>query len=296
MKHIATALLLATSFVACDSGSGRQPTKDTSTGQAPGADTGGLAATGAPAEPPKEKAKGPFPESTHPALKDPTKANATAPAKFQAKFATTAGDFIVECTRDWAPHGVDRFYNLLKIGFFNDVALFRVMPGFVVQWGIHGNPEVSKHWSKANLKADKVKESNERGMLTYAMAGAPTTRSTQMFINFKTNAMLDKKGFAPICKVTEGMEVVDKFYAGYKGMPSREQGKIQAEGNAFLRGRYPKLDFIKTAKLYDPNAPDKGEETKPADDAKKGEAAKPADAKPANAKKPGAPKPAEAKK
>ena len=277
MKHIATALLLSASFVACDSG--RQPTEGTSTAQGPGADTGGLAATGAPAEPPKEKAKGPFPVSTHPALKDPTKANATAPAKFQAKFETTAGDFIIDCTRDWAPHGVDRFYNLVKIGFLDDIALFRVVPGFVVQWGIHANPEVSKHWRNANLEVDKVKETNERGTLTYAMSGSPTTRSTQMFINFKKNDMLDKKGFAPICKVTEGMEVVDKFYAGYRGMPSREQGQIQAEGNVFLRKRYPKLDFIKTARLYDPSAPDKGGDAKKSSDAKKGGDAKPAEAK-----------------
>ncbi len=280
MKHSVTALLIAASFVACEPGSKPQPTKDAPTGQAPA--TGDIPATNTP-EPPKSKAKGPFPESTHEALKDPTKANATAPAKFQAKFETTAGDFIVECTRDWAPHGVDRFYNLVKIGFFNDVALFRIVPDFVVQWGIHGNPEVSKHWRNANLKVDKVKESNERGMLTYAMAGAPTTRSTQMFINFKKNAMLDQKGFAPICKVIEGMEeTVDKFYAGYKGMPSREQGQIQAEGNKFLRKRYPLMDYIKTAKLYDPDAPEaKDDDAKPAE---KADGAKPAEKKADDAK------------
>lgn len=199
-------------------------------------------------------------ESDHPAMKDPSKATETAPETFTAKFETTKGNVIFECTRDWAPHGVDRFYNLVKIGFFQDVALFRVKKGFVVQWGIHGNPEVSKHWRSANLPADPVKQSNTRGMLTYAMAGAPTTRSTQLFINYGNNANLDGMGFAPICKVTEGMDVAEKFYGEYGEKVTSKQGEIQTEGNAYLKREWPELDYIlktsitKEGKKADPGA------------------------------------------
>lgn len=194
-------------------------------------------------------------ESKHPAMKDPSKAKETAPATFTAKFETTKGDIEFECQRDWAPHGVDRFYNLVKIGFFNDVALFRVVKGFVVQWGIHGNPEVSKHWADANLPADAVKKSNTKGMLTYAQAGPKSaegmtakTRSTQLFINFSNNARLDKMGFAPICKVSKGMDVAEKFYNEYGEKVTSKQGLITKQGNPYLKENWPELDYIvKTA-------------------------------------------------
>lgn len=188
-------------------------------------------------------------ESTHPAMTDPSKANETAPATFRANFETTKGNVVFECTRDWAPNGVDRFYNLVKIGFFDDVALFRVAKGFVVQWGIHGNPKVSAVWSDANIPPDPPKQSNTRGMLTYAMAGSPTTRSTQLFINYGNNAGLDAQGFAPICKVTEGMEVADSFNGEYGERVTGMQGKIQAQGNAYLKASWPNLDYIKTATI-----------------------------------------------
>ena len=183
-------------------------------------------------------------ESTHPAMKDPSKATETAPVTFTAKFETTKGDIEFECVRDWAPHGVDRFYNLVKIGYFQDVQFFRVIKGFMAQFGIHGNPEVSKHWRSANLAVDPVKKSNTRGFLTYAMAGSPTTRSTQLFINYGNNARLDKTGFAPICKVSKGMEVADNLFNEYGDRPSGRQSDIQSKGNAYLKEAWPKLDSI----------------------------------------------------
>ncbi len=190
-----------------------------------------------------------FPQSTNPAMTDPSKATATAPETFRAKFETTKGDVIFDCTRAWAPHGVDRFYNLVKIGFFDDIALFRVSKGFVVQWGIHGDPKVSAVWSDANIPPDPPKQSNTRGMLTYAMAGSPTTRSTQLFINYGNNAGLDAQGFAPICKVAEGMEVADSFNGEYGERLTEMQGEIQSKGNAYLAASWPRLDYVKTATI-----------------------------------------------
>ncbi len=229
------------------------------------------ATAGANGEPPAAaQAKGPFPESTDPLVKEPKKAEGKAPKEFKVKFETTAGDFMVECHREWAEHGVDRFYNLVKIGFFDDVAFFRVVKGFVVQFGIHGNPAISKLWKVANLPVDKVKESNKKGYLTYAMAGSPTTRSTQLFFNLGDNdKSLDPKGFAPICKVEgNGMEVVEKLESSYGDMPSHEQPRIQGEGNAFLRKRYPKLDFIKTVRLEGDDKSKKGGSKKEKEKAK----------------------------
>jgi len=190
-----------------------------------------------------------FPQSGHPAMTDPSKAKEAAPAQFRAKFETTKGDILFECTRDWAPNGVDRFYNLVKIGFFDDIAFFRVVHSFVAQWGIHGDPKVSAVWSDANLPPDPPKQSNTRGMLTYAMAGRPDTRSTQVFVNYKDNTNLDAMGFAPICKVVEGMDVADKLYGTYGEAVTNKQGEIQAEGNAYLRSKWPELDYVKTATI-----------------------------------------------
>jgi len=189
-----------------------------------------------------------FPQSTHPAMLDPAKATVQAPETFKAKFETTKGDVVFECTRAWAPHGVDRFYNLVRIGFFDDVALFRVSKTFVVQWGIHGDPKVAKVWQDANLEPDPPKQSNTRGMLTYAMAGgSAATRSTQLFINYADNSSLDAQGFAPICKVSEGMDIADKFYSDYGERVTGMQGQIAAKGNAYLKEAWPKLDYIKKA-------------------------------------------------
>jgi cyclophilin family peptidyl-prolyl cis-trans isomerase len=208
----------------------------------------------------KVEAKGPFPESTNAAMKDPSKAKDKAPDTFTVKFDTTQGEFEMECHRDWAPNGVDRFYNLVKIGYFDDVSFFRAVKTpkpFVVQFGIHGNPEVSKVWSEANIVPDEVKKSNTRGMLTYAQAGRPKekgktaeSRSTQLFISYGDNSSLDAQGFAPICEVTgNGMDIVEKLYSGYSERLTSQQGQIVSQGNAFLRKSYPLLDYIKTARL-----------------------------------------------
>ena len=190
-----------------------------------------------------------FPQSTHAAMLDPSKATEQAPESFRAKFETTKGDIVFECTRSWAPNGVDRFYNLVKIGFYDDVALFRVAKGFVVQWGIHGDPKVSAAWQRSNVARDPVKEKNTRGTLTYAMGKSPDTRTTQVFINYADNTNLDAKGFAPICKVAEGMEVADSFYSEYGEAVTEEQEPITTQGNAYLAAKWPKLDYIKTARI-----------------------------------------------
>jgi peptidyl-prolyl cis-trans isomerase A (cyclophilin A) len=186
---------------------------------------------------------------------DPSKATETAPKTFTTKFETTAGDFKVKVHRDWAPKGADRFYNLVKLGYFKDIAAFRVIDGFMAQFGLHGDPAITKAWRDAKIQDDPVKESNTRGRLTFAMAG-PNTRTTQLFISYRDNSMLDKQGFSPIGEVVgDGMNVVDKFYKGYgEGAPRGKgpnQGKIMAEGNAYLKKDFPKLTYIKSISLVE---------------------------------------------
>jgi peptidyl-prolyl cis-trans isomerase A (cyclophilin A) len=183
-------------------------------------------------------------------LSDPAALNAKAPAVYQAKFDTSKGTFVVEVHRDWAPIGADRFYNLVKNGFYDNARFFRVIEGFMVQFGINGDPKVAAAWRDADIKDDAVKQSNARGTITFATAG-PNTRTTQVFINFADNAPLDGQGFAPFGKVVSGMEVVDSLYAGYgEGAPNGngpDQGRVQGQGNAYLEQDFPKLDFIKAA-------------------------------------------------
>ncbi len=184
---------------------------------------------------------------------DPAKATAEAPATYKVKMSTTKGDFVIEVHRDWAPLGADRFYNLVKLGYFNDVAFFRVIKGFMVQFGIHGDPKVNRVWKNANIKDDPSgKQSNTRGMVTFATAG-PGTRTTQLFINYDDNARLDGMGFAPIGKVVSGMDVVDKLEGMYgEGAPAGRgpsQGRMQEEGNAYLKASFPKLDYLKSASI-----------------------------------------------
>jgi peptidyl-prolyl cis-trans isomerase A (cyclophilin A) len=189
---------------------------------------------------------------TNAALKNPANLKEMAPATYKVDFDTSAGAFVVEVHRDWAPNGADRFYNLVKNGFYNDVRFFRVIPGFMVQFGIHGDPSVASTWQAARIPDDKVKESNKRGYITFATAG-PNTRTTQVFINFGDNAGLDSQGFSPFGRVTKGMEVVDKIYSGYgEGAPQGRgpsQGRIQGEGNAYLTKDFPKMDYIKKATI-----------------------------------------------
>jgi peptidyl-prolyl cis-trans isomerase A (cyclophilin A) len=186
------------------------------------------------------------------ALLDPSKLTEQAPASFKVLFKTTKGDVTLEVNRDWSPLGADRFYNLVKNGYFTDVAFFRVIGGFMAQFGIHGDPAVSAAWRTARIQDDQVKQSNKRGYISYAMAG-PNTRTTQLFINFGDNSQLDSMGFSPFGKVVSGMEVVDAVYNGYgEGAPNGrgpDQGRVQMQGNAYLKADFPKLDYIKSASL-----------------------------------------------
>jgi peptidyl-prolyl cis-trans isomerase A (cyclophilin A) len=194
---------------------------------------------------PDEKKAASAPDFTNPA-----KLTAKAPESFKAQFDTTKGKFTIEVTRSLAPNGADRFYNLVRSGFFKDIAFFRVIPGFMCQFGIHGDPKVAAAWRDANITDDPVKGSNSRGTITFATAG-PNTRTTQLFINFRNNTGLDGQGFAPFGKVVEGMDVVDKINSEYgEGAPAGRgpsQGRIQEEGNAYLKKDFPNLDYIKSA-------------------------------------------------
>lgn len=207
----------------------------------------------APAQPlPKETppVTKPKPAVPDPALLNPSLAKAKAPAQFRVKFETTKGDIILQVTRASAPLGADRFYNLVKMGFYNDVVFFRVIDGFMAQFGIHGDPKVNEKWESARISDDPTRESNLRGAISFATAG-PNTRTTQLFINFGDNSQLDSGGFAPFGKVVEGMAVVDQLYKDYgEGAPrggGPAQDLIQSQGNSYLRARFPKLDFIKRA-------------------------------------------------
>lgn len=189
----------------------------------------------------------------NPALVDPSLAAEQAPDRFKAKFSTTKGDFVIEVARDWAPEGADRFYNLVKIGYFGGAAFFRDIDGFMVQFGINGDPAVNKKWHRSNIKDDPVKQSNKRGYVTFAQGSARNSRSTQIFINFGDNSRLDDMRFAPFGRVVEGMDVVASLYNGYGEGPPHgrgpDQGRIQAEGNAYLKKDFPKLDYIHTAEI-----------------------------------------------
>jgi peptidyl-prolyl cis-trans isomerase A (cyclophilin A) len=189
-----------------------------------------------------------------PNLMNPASLKAKAPDVFKAQFMTTKGDFVVEVHRDWSPHGADRFYNLVKAGFFDGGAFFRVHPGFMVQFGISSKPAVAKAWENANIPDDPVMGSNKRGFVTYAMSSLPNSRSTQLFINFKDNAFLDPQHFAPFGEVISGMDVVDMLYSGYGEIPAMggkgpDPDKIEAEGDAYLLKNFPMIDKIKMAKI-----------------------------------------------
>jgi peptidyl-prolyl cis-trans isomerase A (cyclophilin A) len=186
---------------------------------------------------------------------DPAAATATAPATYKVKFTTTKGDFTIEVHRDWAPIGADRFFNLVKMGYFTDVAFFRVVKGFMVQFGIHGDPNVNKVWRQARIQDDPVnsaKASNTKGMVTFAMGG-PNSRTVQVFINYADNARLDSMGFPPFGKVVDGMKVVDAIEGMYgEGAPQGSgpsQQRFQMEGNAYIKKDFPKMDFIKSASI-----------------------------------------------
>jgi peptidyl-prolyl cis-trans isomerase A (cyclophilin A) len=217
-----------------------------------------LAQTPAVRKPAAARSVAPRTPAPNKALLSPATLKAKAPDNYKVRFTTTKGDFVVEVHRDWAPLGADRFYNLVKNGYYTDASFFRVLPGFVVQFGINANPAINKAWRMANIQDDPGKQSNKRGYLTFA-TGGPGTRTTQVFINLVDNAGLDSMGFSPFGEVTEGMDVVDKFYSGYgEGAPSGAgpaQDRLQAEGKAYLDKDFPQLDSIKSAKIEGPPAP-----------------------------------------
>jgi peptidyl-prolyl cis-trans isomerase A (cyclophilin A) len=188
------------------------------------------------------------------ALLNPAEANETAPDEFRAQFDTTKGTFVIEVHRDWAPLGADRFYNLVRRGYYDDVRFFRVLDGFMAQFGISGDPELNTAWRQARIQDDPVRESNRRGYVTYAMAG-PNTRTTQLFVNYGDNSNLDSQGFSPFGRVVEGMDVVDDLYSGYgEGAPrgrGPDQGRMQTEGNAYLAESFPDLDYINGATIVE---------------------------------------------
>ena len=185
------------------------------------------------------------------ALLDPSLANEQAPEEYTVRFQTTEGVVVIDVVRSWAPLAADRFYNLVRIGYYDDVAFFRTIAGFMTQFGINGDPAVNAVWREATFPDDPVTHSNTRGMVTFATAG-PGTRTTQVFINYKDNSRLDAMGFAPF-GVVRDMKVVDKFWVGYgEGDPmgpGPNQVKVQEEGNAYLRAGFPKLTWLKRATI-----------------------------------------------
>ena len=213
------------------------------------------AAPAAPAEPAPAAAPAPAApaaaaEGAAADLSDPSKFTAKAPDKFKVELQTTKGAVTIQCERQYSPNGADRFYNLVKAGFFTDVAIFRVVPGFMSQFGIHGDPKIAAKWKEANLTDDPVRGSNVRGAICFAKTGAPNSRSTQLFISYKDNSFLDGQRFAPFGLVDEaGMKVWDAINSEYGEKP--DQGRIQSEGNAYLKKEFPNLDYIKSAKVVE---------------------------------------------
>jgi peptidyl-prolyl cis-trans isomerase A (cyclophilin A) len=189
------------------------------------------------------------------ALLRPAALKEQAPETYQVKFVTTRGDFVVKVTRAWAPIGADRFYNLVKHHFYDNASFFRVVPAFVVQFGISAYPPVSAAWADANIKDEPVVGSNKRGYLTYAKTSMPNTRSTQIFINLKDNAGLDGQGFSPFGYVDpQGMKVVEMLYDQYGDSGGPDQDQITKQGKPYVDKGWPKLDSIKSATLMGPAA------------------------------------------
>jgi len=185
-------------------------------------------------------------------LANPSALTEQAPTTYKVRFDTTKGAFVIQVTRAWAPNGADRFYNLVKNGFYDNVRFFRVVSGFMVQFGINGDPQLSARWRQAQILDDRVTQSNKRGMITFATAG-PNTRTTQVFINFADNSMLDNQGFAPFGRVVSGMNVVDALNAEYgEGAPNGngpDQSRLQTEGNAYLAKSFSRMDYVKKATI-----------------------------------------------
>ncbi len=187
----------------------------------------------------------------------PADTDSRAPSVFLTRFETSKGPFVIETRRSWAPRGADRFHQLVRSGFFDNTRFFRVVTSFMVQFGVHGDPEVNAAWEALTIPDDSVTQSNRRGFVSFAMAG-PDTRTTQVFINLIDNVRLDEMGFAPFGQVVEGMEVVDSLFADYgDGPPSGfgpDQTRLMKEGNAYLEREFPRLDFVRTARIIGDSA------------------------------------------
>jgi peptidyl-prolyl cis-trans isomerase A (cyclophilin A) len=201
-------------------------------------DTAKPAEAPAPAEPAKPEAQ----------KADSSGLPAKAPSVYKVNMDTSKGMVVLECHKAWSPRGADHFYDLVKIHFYDDVRFFRVIHGFMAQFGINGTPETNKVWANASILDDPpAGQHNTRGMVTYGQTSMPNSRSTQLFINFGDNHFLDTQGFTPVCMVTSGMEAVDQIYAGYGESP--DQGLIGSQGNAYLNSQFPRLDYIKKATI-----------------------------------------------
>ncbi len=211
--------------------------------------------TGAQALQATQGAEGTLTSQDSPALMDPSKATETAPAKFRAKFETTKGDFVIEVTRAWAPNAADRFYNMVRIGYFKDIAVFRAIKGFMFQFGIHGDPAVSAKWKNATIKDDPAAGiSNLPGFVSFAQTGQPNSRSAQMFVNLGSNTFLDESRggstpFVPFGKVVSGMDVVEKINTEYGENARDVQGNFMAKGNEYIKSKYPNINYIKSVKI-----------------------------------------------
>jgi len=201
---------------------------------------------GGPPKPPEDVAEATSPETGD---RDPQ-----APDKYEVKLDTTEGEVVIAVDRSLAPRGADRFYRLVKEGFYDGAKFFRVLPGFMAQVGMAADPKVHAKWGEARFRDDPVKASNTRGMVTFAKTGAPDSRSSQIFINYGDNSRLDADGFAPFGEVTSGMEAAEKLYSGYgEGPGAPDQQMIAAGGNAYLEKGFPELDAIKTARVISEN-------------------------------------------
>ena len=186
------------------------------------------------------------------AAPQPTAAQVTdeqAPRTFRARFETSQGPFVIEVQREWAPIAADRFYTLVRRGFYDDARFLRVLNGFMAQFGLSGDPKLQAEYASAGLTDEPAKQSNLRGCVSFAKESAPNTRNTMVFINYKDNSYLDADGVAPFGQVISGMEVADKLFSGYGRQNVPDQRRIKIEGNAYLTADYPKLDFIKTARI-----------------------------------------------
>lgn len=248
------ALALLATLAGCPGEEEAEPAEATPAVEPERTPTPPMKAPGAEPKPTAEASEPtPAPEYDNPAMLDPKLANETAPDTYAVKFETTKGDIIIDVNRADAPNGADRFYNLVKIGYYDDVAFFRVIEGFMAQVGIHGDPAVNTVWRDARIKDDPVKSSNVAGAVTFAMAG-PNTRTTQIFLNFKDNKNLDGMNFASFGKV-RSMDVLNTIYSGYgEGAPrgrGPHQGALQSKGNAYLKQSFPELDYIKKATILE---------------------------------------------